>query len=129
MVLSVIMARRIVATALGYVGTPYDWEQFNCVHFIRKVYSDVGIVFPRLVKDMAPPAEFHLSEQEFEEMPLGHSVFLKRRESQLPRSWTHIAIIVSLNELVHYARRMERVVVTSRAEFLETYSLTPKPLS
>ncbi len=127
--LSVVMARRIVTTALGYVGTPYSWEEFNCVHFIRKVYQDVGIVFPRLVKEMDPPADFHLSEEEFEEMPLGRSVFFKRKTSNLPRSWTHIAIIVSPNELVHCARRLGFVVVTPKLEFLETYALTPKPLS
>jgi cell wall-associated NlpC family hydrolase len=130
MILSVVMARRIVTTSLNYVGTPYSWEEFNCVHFIRKVYGDVGIVFPRLVKEMDPPVDFHLSEKEFEGMPLGQSVFFKRKESQLARSWTHIAIIISPTELVHCARRLERVVVTPREEFLETYALSPtaKPL-
>jgi cell wall-associated NlpC family hydrolase len=127
MVLSEELSHQIVASAKRFIDKPYDWDSFNCVHFVRQAYAEAGIVLPKLIRDGFPPDDFHLSEGEFASMPLGHSVFFKRIASQLPRIWTHIAIIVSSDALIHCSRREGKVVVTDKEKFLLNYRLSPKP--
>ena len=127
MVLSEVLARQIVNSACRYVHTRYDWNNFNCVHFVREVYANVGISLPKLKKELLPPDKFHLSAEEFDAMPIGHSVFFKRILNPLPRSWTHIAIIISSTEFIHCSRRLGMVAITPRVEFLETYAFVPEP--
>jgi len=121
------VSTKIVNVSMGYLGHTFIWETFNCVHFVRKVYQESGISFPTLIKMRLPPADFHLSKEEFAEMPIGHSVFFKRRESQSVRYWTHVAIIIGKDSLIHCTRNLGiGVVVSSKAEFQEVYSLSPK---
>jgi len=127
MILSRDISDRIVDVSYYYLGKPFDWETFNCVHFVRKVYLEVDIYLPPLIRKGLPPAEFHLSDDEFTAMPIGHTVFFKRKESKLERLWTHVAIIIGPNELVHCTRNLGRgVVITPKSEFMEIYSLAPK---
>lgn len=122
------LSARIVLAAEKYVGKAYDWHTFDCVHFVLSVFQDVGIALPRLSGQWEPPPEFHLSEQELEAMPLGHSVFLKRKASTANKIWTHVAIIVSRDELIHCSRHFGRqVTITPKAELLEIYTVVPKP--
>ena len=128
MILTSNLSERIVVSAQKYLGQPYDWHIFDCVHFILAVYQAVGIVVPRIAGKGYPPSDFQLSAEEFGQMPLGHSVFLKRRTSTSDRIWTHAALIISPTELIHCSRHFGRqVVITSKAELLEIYALAPQP--
>lgn len=120
------LSQDIVRFAHECLGHEFCWTTFNCVHFVRRIYSQVGIEFPLLIRDALPPQEFHLTVEEFEKMPVGHSVFFKRRmSSNQRRSWTHVAIIAEGNTLVHCTRNLGvGVVLTPKAEFLEVYKLT-----
>ena len=114
----------IVNISISYLDTPFDLERFNCVHFVRKVYKTVGVTLPLLCGHDFPPKEFHLTEQEFNLMPVGHSVFFRRKLSPSNRVWTHVAIIISDSQLIHCTRHCGMgVVCTEKKEFLEIYSL------
>jgi cell wall-associated NlpC family hydrolase len=127
MILTETLSQRIVATAHQYLGRPYDWKTFDCIHFILSVYKECGIEVPRFGGAGYPPENFHLSAETFEIMPLGHSVFFKRKANLKDRIWTHAAIIVSPHELVHCSRHFgECVTITPKPEFLEIYALAPK---
>jgi cell wall-associated NlpC family hydrolase len=127
MVFSVSMSDRIISVARKYVGRSFDYENFNCVHFVRETYQNVGINLPRLERNLYPPADFHLSSEEFVLMPIGHSVFFRRKSTLSNRVWTHVAIIISSDELIHCSCHCGKgVVVTVRSEFLEVYALTSK---
>jgi hypothetical protein len=128
MFISKNLAGDIITSASSYLGRRYDFDVFNCVHFVRQVYRDVSLDFPLLDKRLFPPEYFHLTREDFYEMPIGHSVFFKKRKSTLPRSWTHVAIIFSDNELVHCSRLFGQVVVTPVRDFLEVYDLSVKPV-
>lgn len=124
MFLDKTLADQIVMNSMTHIGRHFDLSNFNCVHFVREVYGSVGIEFPILRRDIIPPREFHLSEYEFCAMPVGQSVFFKRRESSLVRPWTHVAIIISSTDLIHCTRNLgDGVVITSRDIFLEKYCL------
>ena len=58
MFISKILADDITACAYSYIAKPYDWDTFNCIHFVRRVYRDVGIDFPLLDKKLFPPEYF-----------------------------------------------------------------------
>lgn len=127
MIFSEIVSARIVSTAYTYLGRAYDWRTFDCCHFIIAVYRDAGIHIPRFGPSGYPPADFHLSLDEFGRMPLGHSVFLKRKASPSNRIWTHMAIIISPTEFIHCSRHFgSKVTITSKIDFIETYALAPK---
>lgn len=119
------LSSRVVSVACSHIGREFCYESYNCVHFVRDVYAEVGIVLPLLKRYWPPPKEFHLNSIEFERMPLGHSVFFKRKKSKfVERSWTHVAIIIGESELIHCTRNMGMgVVITSRATFLGAYDL------
>lgn len=124
MVLEATTSDQIIAVARTYIGRPYDWRDFDCIHFILDVYRKCDILIPWFGPDGHPPENFHLSEEEFALMPVGHVVFFKRRASPRPRVWTHAAIIFSATELIHCSRHGGNGVrVTHRDEFLETYAL------
>ena len=117
----------IIRVGKSYLGQPFDYTHFNCVHFVRKVYSTIGIELPLLSRSMQPPNEFHLSRAELMAMPIGHTIFLKRRASVSDRLWTHVAIIFSPSELIHCTRHFEGgVVITPATEFFEAYTLVTK---
>jgi len=125
-VLDKTLSRRIVTASLRYLGKPFDWETFNCVHFVRSVYQDVDMQFPILKRYDLPPREFHLGNNEFARMPRGHSVFFKRKASPVKRYWTHMAIIIGSDKLIHCTRHLGTgVTITPKSEFLETYALSP----
>lgn len=126
MILSIVQSQRIIASSLKFVGKRFDYQSFNCVHFVRSVYDSIGLVIPMLDRYDLPPREFHLSADEFVLMPLGSTVFFKRRESVVDRYWTHVAIIIGPDELIHCTRHLGTgVTITSKSEFLQTYSLAP----
>lgn len=126
--LSTALAEQIITASRAYLGRPYDWRQFDCVHFVLQVYKDVGIELPRLSGQWLPPHEFHLSGEELVAMPIGHPVFLKRKLSQKPKIWTHVAIIYSPTEVIHCSRHFGRqVAITPVGEILATYAVAPKP--
>ncbi len=124
MVLNSILSQRIVAASSAYIGKPFCYSTYNCIHFVRNVYSDVGIIFPLVERYGLPPQEFHVSPEVFMTMPHGHSVFFKRKESQVQRYWTHVGIIFDLHHVIHCTRHTGKgVVVTPVEEFLKTYAL------
>ena len=120
------LSDNIVGYANNYLGTRFCFTTFNCVHFVRQVYCEAGIIFPLLNRE-APPRDFHLTVKEFAEMPIGHSVFFKcKKSTNNKRIWTHVAIIVGKNELIHCTRNSDNgVVITPRPNFLERYRLVP----
>lgn len=128
MILAPSTSDRIVSTAHQYLGKSFDYEKFNCVHFVRNVYHTIGIELPILHRSGYPPTDFHLSGDEFNLMPVGHSMFFKRKTSISSRIWTHIAIIASSHELIHCLRHCGNgVVITPKPVFMEIYALVPKP--
>jgi cell wall-associated NlpC family hydrolase len=130
MVVSPSLSKIIVNIAVSHVGRPYEHQVFDCVSFFLEVYSAAGIKLPSSVVlngHINPPDEFNLSSDEFVKMPLGHSVFFKRKISTSDRIWTHIAIIMSHDELIHCSGYFgRRVVVTPKDQFMEIYSLVPR---
>ena len=126
MILPTDIPDRIVAAAYSYLGKPYDFKTFDCVHFVISVYRDAGIAIPVFGAKGFPPIDFHLSAAEFAKMPLGHIVFFKRKLNTTGRVWTHAAIIVSPCELIHCSKHFGGVVtVTEKSEFVEIYALAP----
>lgn len=126
MVLSNVVSDVIVSTSYEYLGKSFDLDTFNCVHFVREVYKSAGVVMPILARYDFPPREFHLSNDEFNSMPIGHSVFFKRRSTRSTRPWTHVAIIVSSDTLIHCTQYIGKgVMLTSKSVFMETYDLSP----
>ncbi len=124
MILLESVSHQIITVAKSYLGTPFDFERFNCVHFVRSVYEAAGIELPILNRNGFPPKDFHLSREEFDLMPVGHSVFLRRKESTLCRVWTHVAIITSTDELIHCSRNCGNgVMLTEKEKLLEVYAL------
>ena len=127
MFLSKDLSDRIVSSSYRHLGRPFDYETFNCVHFVREVYFEVGINLPLLIRNGLPPAKFHLSNEEFAQMPIGHIVFFKRKNRNSERFWTHVAIIVEPKTLIHCTRNVSRgVVLTSLPDFMEVYELANK---
>lgn len=119
---------RIVAAAKSYTHHPFDLETFNCVHFVRAVYDSVGITLPLIPSRGYPLADFHLSTEELNSMPIGHSVFLKRRSEVTARHWTHMALIYAPREFIHCSRYLGHGVnIVSFEQMFSVYSLTTKP--
>jgi cell wall-associated NlpC family hydrolase len=128
MTLTTSISDRIVSIAYSYIDRSFNYEKFDCVHFVIEVFETVGIDLPILNRVGFPPMDFNLSCEEFKLMPIGHSVFVKRKASTSSRIWTHVAIIVSSHELIHCSRHFGgKVVVTSLPEFLEIYTLVLTP--
>ncbi len=129
MILNASMSERIIIESHNYLGFEFNYEKFNCVHFAREVYRCVGITLPLLDRKGFPPKDFHLSPEEFGNMPTGHCAFFKRKACSSGRIWTHVAIIVSSTELIHCSRYFGcKVVITPRDMFLEIYDLAPQIL-
>ncbi len=127
MFLSESLSTSIVTTACTYLNHPFDYEKFNCVHFVISVYENVGISVPRLSRNGYPLTDFHLFSDEFAVMPIGHSVFFKRKTKVSTRIWSHVAIVVSPYELIHCSRYFGgKVVITPKEDFLGVYDLVPK---
>ncbi len=121
------LSNLIITTAYKYLGYPYNRKEFNCVHFVRRTYESLGIYIPSLSGSHHPPSEYHLSADEFDRMPIGHCVFFKRLQSRSERIWTHVAIVISPDELIHCSEFLgSRVVVTPVTDFLSFYELVPK---
>jgi hypothetical protein len=124
MVLDMTLSVRVFMAALHYKGREFDWDTFNCVHFVRQVYKDVGIELPLLRRELLPPKEFHLNEKQFRDMPVGHSVFFKRRAKETERTWSHLAIILAPCKLIHCTRHMGNgVIISDTSDFLKIYEL------
>jgi len=127
MVLSADVSPRIISCAAKYLGTPYDYKVFDCVHFILNAHRDAGIAIPRFGGSGFPPSDLHMSEEEFLLMPEGRTVFFKRKASTANRIWTHAAIIYSSKELIHCSRHFGgKVVITPKPEFMNVYALAPQ---
>jgi len=127
MVLSETASDLVIRAAHQHLGRSYVWQTYDCVNFVVDVYRQANIEMPVIDKTGSPPVGFHLSADEFGSMPLGHSIFLKRKASLSDRIWTHVAIIVSQHEVIHCSRHFGRkVVVTPVKEFLRVYTLAPK---
>ena len=124
MVLTKKLSDEIVRVSYTYLGKEFCWTTFNWVHFVREVYGQVGILVPLLNKQYPPPKYFHLTDSEFEKMPIGHSVFFRRRLSQVTnRTWTHVGIIIGRDEIIHCTRNLGNgVVITTRHDMLEVYT-------
>lgn len=61
-------------------------------------------------------------------MPVGHTVFLRRKLSEKPKVWTHVVIVYSPTEVIHCSRHFGRqVTITPIGEILATYAVAPKP--
>jgi hypothetical protein len=126
-ILSKSVSDLIIARAYQDLGRSYDLRTFDCVRYVVSVYRDVGIEIPQFGSRGLPPADFHLSAEEFAVKPIGHTVFLRRKANTSDRLWTHMVIIVSPDELIHCSSRFgNKVVVTRWDDLFELYSLAPK---
>jgi hypothetical protein len=126
-IFSANISNRVVTFASNYIGRAYNWYTFNCIHFVESVYREVGITIPRLDHKGFPPKDLHLSVEEFAMMPIGHTVFFKRKANLSGQFWTHLAIIFSSTELIHCSWYFGgKVTVTKKINFMEIYDLTPK---
>ncbi|MCF7865743.1 MAG: hypothetical protein K9M11_04545 [Candidatus Pacebacteria bacterium] len=127
MLLSKKLSDSIVGISEKYIDRKFDWSSFNCVHFVIEVYAQLNILLPVIERYSFPPREFHLSEKEFLTMPIGHSVFFKRKAKNSPRLWSHVGIVYSDDTIIHCTRHLGNgVVVTPRSILMETYTLAPQ---
>jgi hypothetical protein len=120
-------AERIVEIARTYLGRPYDYKTFDCVHFIVGVYREVGIVIPRFGGQGHPPSDFNLTPEELAERPLGSTIFLRRKDYNGSRVWTHMVLIASQTHFIHCSRFFGHLVLLTPIEtVLEYYHHVPK---
>lgn len=121
--------RRIVEIAHTYLGQPFDIKDFDCVYFIKAVYQKVGIEIPRFWAKDYPPQDFNLTPEELLQMPLGSTLFLKRKATTVVRPWTHMVLIASPTHFIHNSRFFgHKVVLTPKDVVLEYYYHVPKLL-
>jgi hypothetical protein len=119
-------SQHIIRTAEKYLEKPFDYWVYNCVHFIIDVYENNGIILPNIERYGYPPIGYHVIGEQFNSMPIGQSVFFKRKANTSNRIWTHVAIIYSNNELIHCSRHFgNKVVTTPKDQFLDIYALAP----
>ena len=127
MFLSKTLSESIVSISEQYFERKFEWSSFNCVHFVIEVYDQLNICLPAIERYNFPPKDFHLSEAEFESMPIGHSVFLKRKAKDSPRLWSHVGIIYSSDSIIHCTRHLgDGVVITPKSVLMEAYILAPQ---
>ncbi len=127
MIITPDLSRKIIRSALKYIDRSYIRSTFNCAHFVANTYEQIGIVMPKFHAHLYPPADFNLTHDEFENMPVGHSIFLRRKTSVSDRIWTHVAIIYSQTHIIHCSHHFgDKVTVTPRSDFIQIYGLVPK---
>ena len=121
------ISQRIVTIAHMYLGRPYDYKTFDCIHFIVGVYREVGITIPRFGAQGYPPPDFNLTPEEFLGKPLGSTIFLKRKATTSDRIWTHMVMIASPTDFIHCSRFFGNLVLLTPIEtVLEYYYHVPK---
>ena len=91
---------KIINKAASYLDRPYK-KGFACLDFLRLVYRAVGIEIPRLWSGEPPPQWININSEEAVNPPIGHIMFLRRRETKTTRYWTHVIIILSERECIH----------------------------
>jgi len=114
-------AERVVHVANSYVNTPYS-NNFRCVDFVRRVYTEVGIVIP-LLKNQPPPIELNIKIEELDNPPVGHLMFLRdRSDPRKYRIWTHVVIISENNTCIHCSIFYgNKVTVTKLPDIFQRY--------
>lgn len=113
------LGHMIVETALRYLGRPYDRENFKCFHFVREVYTLLGL--------KPPPLSENLTVEQMLDPPIGHLLYLKHKEDTKQRRWSHVAIVISKEEVIHNSLWFgEKVVISKLSEILELYTIVPR---
>lgn len=127
MVLTEAEIKKIISTALSYLGHKYE-NGFDCIGFVRSVYRHIGIDIPLILGTSSPPEEFNIMEDQLCNPPIGHIIFLKDRyDPRKERVWTHVVIVLSDNRCIHSSIFYgERVSISDLREIMEKrYDFVP----
>lgn len=120
MVLSTKQKRKIIQTALQYIGTPYS-KEFDCIQFVRVVYKSAGIIVPKIFHLTPPPEEFNIKKRQLQRIPKGHLIFLKDRyDPRKERYWTHVVIALDNRRCIHNSifYGSEKVTISNLGEIM-----------
>jgi hypothetical protein len=71
----------IVNVAKSYLDHPYE-KDFTCLDFVRVVYQNSGIEFPLVLAYAPPPHSINVDSKELANPPIGHILFLRRKETK-----------------------------------------------
>lgn len=93
--------RKIMNIARMFVGRPYS-KEFDCIGFIRAVYTSADIHIPKISPLAAPPYEFNIRKEELKNVSEGSIIFLKDRyDPRKERKWTHVIIALRHGRCIH----------------------------
>jgi cell wall-associated NlpC family hydrolase len=112
------MLPQIVNESFKYLDVSYDPLNFNCLDFVRKVYSKFGID--------PPPWKLNpsLLNLRYDEVPVGYVIYLKHREDSMNRNFTHAAIFIGNQKFIHCSYYFgNKVVISEMDELLKIYDI------
>lgn len=108
----------ITKKARELLDTPYNSLSFNCLHFVRAVYTEVNLSLPPL--KMNPG----LDDLRSGLVPPGHVLYLRHKRDDTKRRFTHAAIVMEDKKIIHCSYYFgEKVVISDIDEILSLYDL------
>lgn len=120
MYLSEEVRRKIIETALTFLGQPYS-PSFNCIDFVREVYARVGIQIPKISPQITP-RRCNILREDLKDPPFGHIIFLRDLQDDRPRSWTHVGILLPEKKCIHCSLFFgQKVVISALDELFKRY--------
>jgi hypothetical protein len=118
-------AEIIVSEALAYLDRSYE-EGFTCLDFARTIYKTIGIEIPKLWAGEPPPRWFNVDSEELAEPPIGHIVFLRRKQTKAERCWTHVVIVLPERRCIHCSHFFGgKVCISSLEKVFALYDFVP----
>ena len=109
--------QRLVEFAKSLLGTPFSYKEFNCWHFVRKVYEKFNIPM-QVGKQIEEIADFS------DPLAIGKLILLKRRNDKSSRRYTHVAIYIGDNRVIHNTFYLgKRVVINTMEEIMIVYQI------
>jgi cell wall-associated NlpC family hydrolase len=108
---------QLVEFAMTFLGTPFSYVEFNCWHFVKRVYEKFSI--PILPGSPIEPIT------DFGDRGMGgRLVLLKRRNSKSGRRYTHVAMYIGDFRVIHNTRYMGgKVVINTMDEVSAVYQV------
>ena len=117
--LPVDKATAVLRAAKARVGQTK--EPFKCMEFVREIYREVGVIIPPISPHLPPPRTFNISVSEVSAPPVGHVMFLRRKDSESKRTWTHVVIVGENKTVIHCSRFISTKVVESSLDSILTF--------
>ncbi len=119
-----ITAQRVLATARGYLGTPYLWggtsaKGFDCSGFTQTVYRMNNLSLPRDASQQVREGEPVEAGMQFENVRPGDLLFF----GPSPQRITHVGIYLGDRQIIYACgREYDSVVISSLNPEHERYS-------